>query len=99
MVDASNTERIHLLEEQVVDLTLISQELVQALALLVGNLEEVAAISRQDSFRLSANHLSDRLQGVLRRSLGDDLSTEGVSFEGEHLTAPAGSFEAPSEGV
>jgi hypothetical protein len=72
------------LEDQMIELTLINQEMVQALALLVGNLEQVREIGKQDAFHLFANHLYDRLQGVLRTSLGADLPSQGISFESDN---------------
>jgi hypothetical protein len=83
VIDPTDAQRIRQLEDQVIELTLINQELLQALALLIGNLEQVSAIGRQDAFHLSAAHLDHRLLGVLRESLGDDLQSEGLSFESD----------------
>lgn len=79
----SPEEKVRVLGDDLVELVMISQELAQALATLVGYVEKLEGIPEFGPWRPSIIHADQRLQDILSHYLGGGGpgQYETLSFE------------------
>ena len=82
-MDQSPEQRIQSLEDKIIELTLTTEELLQALAYMVGRLERSGTIPPDENFRSAAVHVSQRLQDVTSSYLGSPAGNEVLRFHPE----------------